>query len=119
MKHPTCFFSSASRENIQEIGEYPPKSGHVYWIFREPVVSKQNCDAQAVFFAALDLISDEEQDAFVDQACGDNDELRGRVVSLLSAHRDAGRFLGGPHGSELDTMDTAGSTIDRYRLMQW
>lgn len=51
--------------------------------------------ADAIFDAALDL-PDGEQAGFVDQACGDDFELRGEVHRLLQAHRYSDGFLGSP-----------------------
>ncbi|MEM0925983.1 MAG: serine/threonine-protein kinase, partial [Planctomycetota bacterium] len=47
--------------------------------------------AKEIFLDALDQ-SDDPQ-AFVDQACGEDLELRNRVQALLKAHQEAGDFL--------------------------
>src|SRR5262245_35700635 len=49
-----------------------------------------------VFSAALDCASEQERSAYLDEVCGDDLALRGRVEALLAAHRQAGRFLEQP-----------------------
>jgi len=48
-----------------------------------------------VYDRALDL-RDEERAGFLAEACGDDDDLRREVQSLLAAHADAGTFLESP-----------------------
>ncbi|MGE0131083.1 MAG: protein kinase [Blastocatellales bacterium] len=48
-----------------------------------------------VYDRALDL-GGEERDGFLAEACGDDDDLRREVKSLLAAHDDAGSFLQSP-----------------------
>src|SRR5262245_6521048 len=45
-----------------------------------------------IFLAAIKLPPSEWSE-YLDQACGDNYELRQRVIELLDAHRAAGSFL--------------------------
>jgi len=48
-----------------------------------------------VYDRALDLGGD-ERESFLAEACGDDDDLRREVESLLAAHDDAGSFLQAP-----------------------
>jgi serine/threonine-protein kinase len=48
-----------------------------------------------IYDRALDLGGDERQ-VFLAEACGDHDDLRREVESLLAAHDDAGQFLQSP-----------------------
>src|SRR5262245_18231022 len=48
-----------------------------------------------IYDRALDL-SREEREGFLADACGDDDDLRREVESLLTAHDDAGTFLQSP-----------------------
>jgi hypothetical protein len=48
-----------------------------------------------VYDRALDLCGD-ERDGFLAEACGDGNDLRHEVESLLAAHDDAGTFLQSP-----------------------
>jgi hypothetical protein len=45
---------------------------------------------------ALDCASAEQRGLFLDQACGADTELRGRVEKMLAAQADAGSFLESP-----------------------
>jgi len=54
--------------------------------------------AKEIFWGALDQSGDPQ--AFINEACGDDAELRGRVESLLSAHQQAGDFLAPSHVEE-------------------
>src|SRR6516162_6634091 len=49
--------------------------------------------AKAIFMAALDKKEAAERAAYVAKACGDDDELRQRVETLLKAHDDPGSFM--------------------------
>ena len=49
-----------------------------------------------IFTAALDRYSPEERRAYLDEACGNDLELRRRVEALLQSHEDAGDFLERP-----------------------
>ena len=49
-----------------------------------------------IFIEALDKISPEERRSWLDQACGNNSELRSRVELLLRAHDDADSMLDHP-----------------------
>jgi eukaryotic-like serine/threonine-protein kinase len=48
-----------------------------------------------IYDRALDL-GGEEREGLIAEACGDDDDLRREVESLLAAHKDAGTFLQSP-----------------------
>ena len=50
----------------------------------------------SIFLEALEKNSPEQRVAFLNEACGNDSELRKRVEILLSAHEDAGSFLEKP-----------------------
>jgi WD40 repeat protein/serine/threonine protein kinase len=52
-----------------------------------------NSEMLSLFEGAVDRAAPEERAAFLDQACGDNAELRRRIEALLRAHDQAGGFL--------------------------
>jgi hypothetical protein len=54
-----------------------------------------------------------QRDAFVAQACGDDEEIRLEVVSLLAAHDRTGDFLDRPAAEQLAAATAPGSLIAR------
>jgi serine/threonine protein kinase/Tfp pilus assembly protein PilF len=52
--------------------------------------------AEAIFFAALEKGTPDERAAYLEEACGGDSELRGRVERLLAAHPQVGSFLNQP-----------------------
>jgi serine/threonine protein kinase len=80
-------------------------------------------NARAVFYEALDRASPDELGAFLEEACGQDPELRRRVDDLLRAHREAGNFLGGvpSNGGTIEHSPIAerpGTVIGPYKLLQ-
>jgi serine/threonine protein kinase/WD40 repeat protein len=79
---------------------------------------------ESVFFAALAKPSDPERAAFLNEACGNNTELRGHVERLLAAHPRAASFLNAPAPALLATADEPpirerpGTVIGPYKLME-
>jgi hypothetical protein len=55
----------------------------------------------AIFTQAL-KVEHEDRDAFLDHACGGDEELRGKVEALLKAHDRLGSFLEEPPGGLVD-----------------
>ena len=53
----------------------------------------QTMDDRSIFLEALEKSNEAERAAFLNEACGDDAELRRRVKILLAAHDDAGSFL--------------------------
>ena len=48
---------------------------------------------EAIFAKAIEIVAGEERDAFITQACGDDQTLRGGVEALLRSHEQASQFL--------------------------
>jgi eukaryotic-like serine/threonine-protein kinase len=57
--------------------------------------------AEAIFFTALEKGTAEERIAYLDVACGADENLRQRVERLLAAHPQVGNFLESPTASEI------------------
>ena len=78
-------------------------------------MTKQQVDIESIFDRAVELDSPEQRQAFLEEACGGDRELRARVESLLRASNDAGSFLEKPPEGlaatiatgEFDTVDDA------------
>jgi WD40 repeat protein/serine/threonine protein kinase/tetratricopeptide (TPR) repeat protein len=81
-------------------------------------------DIKELFIEALEKTAGPERDAFLDKACSDDAELRGRLESLLKAHDEAGDFLENPPLGADVTLDSspvqevAGTVIGRYKLLE-
>ncbi len=91
---------------------------------------------KAVFDRAYEITVPEERRAYLDEACGDNRELRQRVEALLRASEEAGSFLDQPFDAPEATSDVppgqwlnpdkvpetplegVGSRIQQYKLLQ-
>jgi serine/threonine protein kinase/tetratricopeptide (TPR) repeat protein len=84
---------------------------------------------EAIFDEARTKPAGAERSAFLDQACGNDPELRRRVERLLAAHASAGSFLSVPDADPSDPSkkpdspyvalrEGPGSRIGRYRLLQ-
>ena len=73
--------------------------------------------AEQIFFAALEMVTPAEREAYLDSACAGQPELRARVDRLLAAHPRIGGFLESDppteaHGSgDPDTGITGDATI--------
>ncbi len=79
-------------------------------------------EAKAIFLEALECKGAGELRQFLEQACGTDRSLRGRVEELLRAHQDAGAFLGGAERQDA-TQDQPGAgrigtTIGPYKLLE-
>jgi serine/threonine protein kinase/formylglycine-generating enzyme required for sulfatase activity/dienelactone hydrolase len=80
-------------------------------------------DEDSIFVEALKRPT-RDRGAYLDQACGDNPELRKSVESLLRAHEKAGDFMQGKAADQLATLDQPamierpGSQIGPYKLLQ-
>ncbi len=78
---------------------------------------------EAIFSEALAKSTPGERVAFLDQACGSDMELRGRIESLLASHEDAGSFMVPPDPdrtieSHIPIHEKPGSKIGRYKLLE-
>ncbi|MHC4403941.1 MAG: protein kinase domain-containing protein [Planctomycetota bacterium] len=59
-------------------------------------MSDRLSDVETIFLAALQKETPDERSAYLDEVCGDDAELRERVLALLHAHEEAGSFLAKP-----------------------
>src|SRR5437879_3763161 len=77
---------------------------------------------ESIFLEALQKPTPEDRAAFLDNACGDNPELRRSVDMLLKAHERAGHFLEKVPGLGPTTDDPIserpGTVIGPYKLLQ-
>jgi WD40 repeat protein/serine/threonine protein kinase len=78
-----------------------------------------------IFSAALERSAGPERDAFLAQACANDDALRQSVENLLANHEQSGSFLTlpagpiGPTGTRLVPVnEKPGDKIGRYKLLQ-
>jgi eukaryotic-like serine/threonine-protein kinase len=79
---------------------------------------------ETIFEAALKLPV-EERAGYLQNACGGDEGLRGRVAALLRAHEEAGGFLKEPAAGRSKTIvlslppdEKPGDRIGRYKLLQ-
>src|SRR5947209_4498272 len=72
---------------------------------------------ERIFEGALEL-PPVERDAFVDEACGNDPELRCEIASMLRSHEHSGGILSVPADSLADDLlaPRAGDQIDRYTV---
>jgi serine/threonine protein kinase/WD40 repeat protein len=80
---------------------------------------------EGIFFAALEKAAPGERAAYLDQACGDDAELRRCVERMLAAQPNLGNFLQPPAAGSPATTDAApplverpGTVIGPYKLLQ-
>ncbi|MEO6995278.1 MAG: protein kinase [Lacunisphaera sp.] len=88
----------------------------------EPAAEEERIFAEALALPAT------ERARYLDQACGSDSALRGRIEALLSAHESAGGFMAPPReislGEKVDEsstrgpIDREGTRIGRYKLLQ-
>jgi len=79
-------------------------------------------DVQSIFAAALEQATAEAQRRYLDDACGENTDLRAEVEALLVSHEQAGNFLGGDSETS-ETVHRAapnhiGAQIGPYKLLE-
>jgi len=79
---------------------------------------------EEIFNIAVEITNKEAQAAYLDKICGDDQQLRAEVESLLKAHEEAGKsFLKAPPGIDR-TLDAGpvtegpGTKIGQYKLLQ-
>jgi serine/threonine protein kinase len=80
-------------------------------------------EIQAIFSEAIELVSDEDRRRYLDQACGDDLQMRARAEALLHAHSEAGGFFGGKSSAADATKifsitEHPGTIIGAYKLLQ-
>jgi serine/threonine protein kinase/thioredoxin-like negative regulator of GroEL len=80
---------------------------------------------ESIFFTALDKANPESRAAYLEEACGTDQELRQRVERLLSAHPQVGSFLAAPPSplaataaAEQALTERPGTMIGPYKLME-
>jgi serine/threonine protein kinase/WD40 repeat protein/tetratricopeptide (TPR) repeat protein len=79
---------------------------------------------QVIFLAAVEGHRPEDWDAYLDQACAGDGELRRQVSLLLKAHREAGSVPGaaasgqGPTAAHQPAAKAVGGVIGPYKLLQ-
>jgi serine/threonine protein kinase/tetratricopeptide (TPR) repeat protein len=87
-------------------------------------MSVQSQSARAIFERALELTTNADRQAYLDECCAGRADLRDKVEALLRAHADAGSFLAEP---ALDAQQTqhfdpiaerAGTMIGQYKLLE-
>jgi len=66
---------------------------------------KENDMSESAIFKAAVKLSPDRRAAYLDEACGTNQELRGEVEALLRAHDASGSFLHDPPGRPPATVD--------------
>jgi len=87
-------------------------------------VAGESSKPESIFFAALEKPTAEEQAAYLDQACGQDTDLRRRVEKLLAAQPNVGKFLEEPLTDLEDVAEPAasqegpGTVIGPYKLLQ-
>ncbi|MHC4890270.1 MAG: serine/threonine protein kinase, partial [Planctomycetota bacterium] len=87
-------------------------------------MSADRKDEEVIFYAALEIASDEERKAYIKEACGDDVQLLRRVEVLLKAHEAEGDFLKASATYDDATLDSVsvveqlGTVIGRYKLLE-
>ena len=79
--------------------------------------------AKEIFLGAIDRASPGQLNAFLEEACGKDADLRAQVEDLLRAHEQAGRFLGGSFAPDATATlppitEKPGTQIGPYKLLQ-
>jgi eukaryotic-like serine/threonine-protein kinase len=87
------------------------------------LMASEKQDIQAIFNEASVLVSEEDRLRFLDEACGDDLQMRARVGVLLNAHSEAGGFFGGKTPDDNRTKifpitEHPGTIIGPYKLLQ-
>src|SRR5437763_651842 len=77
-----------------------------------------------IFLAAAEKPDPSERDAYVQEACGQDKDLRQQVDALLDKHAQAGSFLESPAPRPVLTVDEPplleqpGTVIGQYKLLE-
>jgi hypothetical protein len=88
-----------------------------------------NQSEKDLFVKALQFTSLEQRATFLEDACGDDEELRQRIETLVAAHEQSGGFLKEPPAavsaqtlvittSMVPGVEKPGDRIGRYKLLQ-
>jgi len=78
-------------------------------------MADQPPSVDSILSAAVEITSPDQRAAYLDEACGDDADLRGQVEKLLRAHFRAGSFLGRPVAGDRPT-DVLGALTDTEEL---
>jgi eukaryotic-like serine/threonine-protein kinase len=83
----------------------------------------ENRNIDSIFCAAIEIESSIERQSWLNQACGEDAELRGQVDRLLQAHFRGGSIVDSPaHALDVTVnqppSERPGSQIGRYKLLQ-
>ena len=87
-------------------------------------MATEKSNAEEIFHQASEMADSAERQAYLDEACRDNPQLRQEVEALLQAHEQAGDFLENSPVDARVTLDTtplsveAGMVIGRYKLLE-
>lgn len=92
-------------------------------------MSRKTRSAKSIFAKALEIETPQAREAYLEDACGGNAELRSEVADLLAAFEQAGSFLKNPaveadakaFGPTVDMpaiAEAPGQMIGRYKLLQ-
>ncbi len=87
-------------------------------------MTNQPLDEEAIFLAALEKQSQQERNAFVEEACADHPDLLERVRELLGSHDESMGPLDAPIANINATLDQPiteklGTQIGPYKLREW
>src|SRR5690349_20929348 len=87
-------------------------------------MTAQNPNTESIFWAALAVESIDDRAKYLEQVCGADQLLRGRVEELLAAHPKVARFLE-PRTSDVGTAiaepavsEAPSAIIGPYKLLQ-
>jgi hypothetical protein len=86
-------------------------------------MSDPKTNARTIFSEAVENVPRQQWPAFLDEQCGDDQNLRGQVERLLNAHEDIGSFMGQPAAEPSPTIERPvterpGIQIGPYKLLQ-
>lgn len=89
-------------------------------------MSESTLDVKAIFARALEFEAAEDRATYLQEACGQNVELRARVEQLLTALNEAGSFMREPAAgpaepgqtTNLPISERPGVEIGHYKLME-
>ena len=84
-------------------------------------MTEKSLPEESIFLRALDIASSEEREAYLDQACGQNVNLRAEVKALLHANQKSGDLLDLPESpATIDQPITGkpGTQIGPYKLLE-
>ncbi|UCC22721.1 MAG: protein kinase [Planctomycetota bacterium] len=87
-------------------------------------MAEERKDIKIIFSEALEITDTAKRAAYIEQACGEDNDLRAEVEALLSAHEGGGNFLKPPVcGADATVEESAvvegpGTRIGRYEVLE-